>query len=263
MAGVSRPGIHLAAPELPQFLVTDTAIRQAYNAGMSLRALATATGRPRSQVRRLILTGPDPLRTNVTLHPEPAWWTQHLQGASVRQMAIGLGVSDVTVYRHLKRLGINLSGATDLDRWLTDRTRSDGSCLRWLGTISHDGYPMVRRQGRNTSVRRVVWTQNTGSIPPGAEVSRRPECRHRDCVKFEHLEVIDPQTRIQHMAATGRFAHGERHWNAKLSEEQATAIRSSPLPSTDLAAAMGVSAGTIRAIRAGRRWKPIHPEPAR
>lgn len=55
----------------------------------------------------------------------------------------------------------------------------------------------------------------------------------------------------------GSAQHGEERYNAKLNETKVLEILSSPLGYERLAAQYGVSMGTIRNIRKGKRWKHV------
>ena len=103
----------------------------------------------------------------------------------------------------------------------------------------------------------VSMAEAAASIPEGHDVIHRPLCRFLDCVRISHLRVIDVGTRFSEQAAEGRFAHGEAHWNARLTEDQVRYIRGSVLPSAELATIFGIASVTVRGIRARRSWRHL------
>ncbi|SDS35412.1 hypothetical protein SAMN04488543_1567 [Friedmanniella luteola] len=68
---------------------------------------------------------------------------------------------------------------------------------------------------------------------------------------------MTPADRVRIKTDAGAFAHGEKHWNAHLSETQARTIRASTDTVAALAARHGVSLQTVASIRASRRWEHL------
>jgi len=106
-------------------------------------------------------------------------------------------------------------------------------------------------------VHRLVWEQLVGPIPDDCELTRIAGCPHPDCVQLQHLQCLPPRQRIRGKVEAGAFAHGERHWNAKLSKDDAYAILISQNSTDEIAARYGVSPSTVRAIRGGRSWRHL------
>jgi hypothetical protein len=200
-------------------------------------------------------------RTNpqrATLPDDPQWWTlQFAIGFTVPSLAAQFGVSDMTIYRTLRRLGLTRSAPVPFEQWLASHTTPAGACLRWTRAHSTDGYPLTFVDGHRVLANRVVWQHHHGAIPNGHDIVHTEDCRYRDCVRSSHLRPVDTATRFAQQAEEGIFPHGEYHWNAKLTEQQVRYILSSPLPTIDLAHAFGVSRHTIKAIRAKRRWRHL------
>ncbi len=197
-------------------------------------------------------------RRRVELPDDRQWWTlQFAVGFTVPSLAAQFGVSDMTVYRWLRRLGIPRSAPVPFEQWLAQHASATGACLRRSGTHSSDGYPVTFVDGHRVLANRVIWQHENGEIPPGHDIVHTEDCRYRDCVRPSHLRTVDTTTRFAQQADEGVFPHGEDHWNAKLSEHQARYILSSTLPTVELARAFGVSRYTIKAIRAKRRWRHL------
>jgi hypothetical protein len=121
------------------------------------------------------------------------------------------------------------------------------------------GYPRINvyRAGRHSQhfVHVIVCETFHGLRPEGHEVA------HRNGVKTDTrsanlrwtLHAENEADKVTH----DRRAWGERHGQAKLSEEDVRAIRSASIGSYRLAKLYPVSAGQIRAIRAGRAWRHV------
>lgn len=163
----------------------------------------------------------------------------------------------MTIYRRLKKVGLARSARPGFDQWLAERTRRDGNCLRWTRAHSSRGFPITYRNRQGVTVHRVVWEHAHGPIPVGTEIRHVPHCPHRDCVQLEHLHPVSTTAHIADRVQNGAFAHGERHWNAKLTEPEVRAILASHQTNDVLAARFGVTPGNIRAIRTGRTWRQL------
>jgi hypothetical protein len=70
---------------------------------------------------------------------------------------------------------------------LSNRTDRVGGHARWTGAAGADGTPQIRIKGRLTTVRRVVWEQAHGPLPPGATVAACPD--EPRCILLEHLAL--------------------------------------------------------------------------
>lgn len=114
----------------------------------------------------------------------------------------------------------------------------------WIvASVSSTGYGQVMFNYRQLLAHRVMYERKHGPIPPGKEVDHL--CRVRACCNWDHLEAV---TRVVNL---------HRGLGTKLTEEQASAIRLSPLPQPVLAARYGVCQQTISDIQLGRRWKSL------
>lgn len=235
--------------------VADRRLVRAYESGCSLRELAQRTGWARLTVKNALLRAGVQLRSQKRMPTDTRWWrAQVRQGREPPEIAAEFGVTVEAVRVRLRRAGLPRSAPASFRQWLNNRTRSDGSCLRWTGAHTVAGYAVVHKAHSSELAHRVVWERFRGPIPAGYQVVHVPGCPHRDCVRPAHLRLVDVHDKIAEYAAAGRFAHGEDHWNARLTEHQVRRIKSSVLPVGQLADTFGVSPATIRAIRAGRRW---------
>lgn len=239
--------------------VADRRLVRAYESGCSLRELSQRTGWARLTVKDALFRAGVALRSPKQMPTDARWWRAQVRaGREPAEIAAEFGVTVQAVYFRLRRAGLARSAPVSFEKWLKDRTQPDGSCLRWTGNHTVDGYPLTYAAGRAVGAHRVVWRRSRCPIPPGYEVVHVAACPHRDCVRPTHLRLVEAHERVAQDAAAGRLGvHGEDHWNAKLTEGQARYIKSSPSPGWQLADRFGVSVATVWAIRAGRRWKHL------
>jgi hypothetical protein len=107
---------------------------------------------------------------------------------------------------------------------------------------------------RHRLVHRLVTEAFIGPIPPGMFVN------HKDGDKFnnavDNLEILTPSESSHHAVSLGLHLSGERHFNSKLTDDDANAILALRYKesSTAIAARFGVTSGTITRIwRRGQR----------
>jgi hypothetical protein len=90
------------------------------------------------------------------------------------------------------------------DRILKKTTPGWGGCIIWTGTLSLDGYGIVRAHaGRLRVAHRVLYEVLIGSVPVGLELDHTchtesldcpgGKCIHRRCVNPNHLEPVTPE----------------------------------------------------------------------
>lgn len=238
------------------------ALIEQYQQGATLTRLAAEAGcHPVTVRRRLLAAGVDLRSARSAPRPEPQWWQEQIAGGrSSADLASELGLATTTVYQRFRDTGIRLSAVQpSFAEWLTVHVRPDGDCLRWTGHhMSGSGYGQAWWQGRKVLAHRLAWEQLVGPISEDCELTRAAGCQHADCVEVQHLQCLPPRQRIRDKVDAGAFAHGERHWNVKLSENDARAILSSQETTQQIATRYGISMSTVRAIRGGRSWRHLH-----
>jgi len=78
-----------------------------------------------------------------------------------------------------------------------DKINHNPSCHIWTGAVNHNGYGVVKHEGKLKRVHRVIYEQTNGKIPDKMVLNHL--CRVRNCVNIEHLEV----TTNKHNVLTG------------------------------------------------------------
>lgn len=137
-------------------------------------------------------------------------------------------------------------------------------CWLWAGSKSA-GYGTLKAQYKAGGsgpylAHRAYYEHFVGPISDGLLLKHR--CDVRGCVNPDHLEPGTHRENMQEAWDRGR-AHrkpavgGERHPNAKLSDSMARAIAASAVPTSVLAAQMGLSTHSIKSVRGRRGWARV------
>lgn len=124
-------------------------------------------------------------------------------------------------------------------------------CWEWRGRRHLRGYGRYNGQ----QAHRVAYLKWNGPIP--ADQLVRHTCDNRGCVNPCHLVLGTPAQNSQDMKDRGRQARGERHSQAKLTEEAVREIRSligKRVPHRAIAARFRVDPSMISKIKAGKAW---------
>ena len=150
------------------------------------------------------------------------------------------------------------------DFWKHVDKSGHNGCWNWTGFIDRDGYGTYWWEGRPQGAHRLSYIFTHGSISPGQCVCHH--CDNPPCVNPDHLWLGTHQDNIADKISKGRQAKntkpnnpakGERHGEAKLSDEQVHLIRNSLIPARVLAERFGVHPTRIYKIRQGKGWKHI------
>lgn len=124
----------------------------------------------------------------------------------------------------------------------------------WMGAMSN-GYPVVRRKNRLKMVRRLVWEERRGPIPPYMYV--REKCKVRECLNPAHLYLSKSMGKDELKYSTALSRRREKSYlRAEL--ELSAAVQDSILgakergvPIRELARKYEVRSRTIRAVLDG------------
>lgn len=146
---------------------------------------------------------------------------------------------------------------------LMERVSIEGSCFEWLGYVYAENNPQVMHDGKMIAVRKLVMLLNERKVPDKAYY--KTTCGNDLCVRIEHIKVVNHKKHmismaknVQHNALT-RIAKLQKvaESRRKLTDEQVQAIILSNETSRVLAAAYGVSKGTILKVKAHRARRVV------
>jgi hypothetical protein len=156
------------------------------------------------------------------------------------------------------------------------------TCWLWKGSLNAGGYgrfgqgPDFPKGQRTVIASRFSWKLHRGPIPPGLFVLH--DCPGGDrpaCVNPDHLWLGTPADNLRDAKEKGRMpkgkthwsqrdpekrARGERHGQAKLTEEQATGVISrlaSGETARSVAHALGIAPASVADIKSGRNWSHL------
>lgn len=146
---------------------------------------------------------------------------------------------------------------------LMQRSSPEGDCIEWQGYAYAGNYPQVSHDGKMTAVRKLVMLLNERKVPERAYY--KTTCGNDLCVRLEHIKVVDHKKHMMGMAknvrhnAPTRIAKLQKvaASRRKLTDEQVQQIILSDESSRVLAAAYGVSKGTILKVKAHRARRVV------
>ena len=130
--------------------------------------------------------------------------------------------------------------------------RSENDCLVWTKYRDECGYGRIRVNNKTHGVHRLSWIIENGPIPDGLHVLH--DCDTPACANPNHLFLGTHADNMADKVAKGRHPRGERVPGAKLTLDQAQAIKRDRRPLRVIAAEYGVAPTTVRYIRAGTKW---------
>lgn len=142
------------------------------------------------------------------------------------------------------------------------RIDQSGDCWVWTGAKAKSGYGAVTIFGKTKPAHRVAY-----ELAHGVALTSRQfvchSCDNRACCNPAHLWVGSNQDNIEDMLRKGRqhlnrgTVRGERHGNAKLTEDAVRQIRTSSKRPTELASEYGLSINAVCAVLTRQTWKHV------
>ena len=155
-------------------------------------------------------------------------------------------------------------------KWTTPLTERFWACVNkgpscWIWTGNKTAvYGRIRIHNVATPAHRASWVLHYGPIPAGVLVLHK--CDNPLCVRPDHLELGTQHKNISDAVKRKRHSScrtGPDHNAAKLTTDQVIQVLTwEPAHGTlrALADQLGVSSGTLGAIRRGERYKTIYRE---
>lgn len=146
-----------------------------------------------------------------------------------------------------------------LDRfWSKVDKRSPEECWVWIAGKRRRGYGMFASGpsgGLSSAAHRASWQIRNGEIPHGLFVCHR--CDNPTCVNPEHLFVASHDENMRDQVLKGRARRGSSHNQAKLTEDEVRAIRTSMDTASILAKRYSIHVATVRKIITRKKWAHI------
>lgn len=162
----------------------------------------------------------------------------------------------------LKPLQVQYHGLTEYERFLKRLDiRGNAECWEWQGSVIKACWHGQWRNssGKHELAHRAAWRLFKGPIPGGMFVLHK--CDNPKCCNVAHLFLGTQSDNAKDMWAKDRARpktnYGEKHGMAKVTEEIVREIRSSPLPSKELAKRYCISDTNVCDIRKFRTWKHV------
>lgn len=146
-----------------------------------------------------------------------------------------------------------------------DKSGGPDACWPWMGKRNKLGYGEMYigldgERRKYVFAHRAAFKEVCGNIGAGMVVCHR--CDNPPCCNPSHLFAGTNADNMADMVSKGRHAVGSRNHNAKINEETVVAIkrlRSEGLTTSEIQNRLSVSAGSIRSIINGQRWRHVGP----
>lgn len=158
----------------------------------------------------------------------------------------------------MKRAAVKRWGPSEYRFWRL--VEKSSHCWSWLGETDKDGYGRFWYRGSTKRAHRCSWMLCQGRIPTGQQVLHR--CDNPRCVRPDHLFLGTLRDNVNDMLSKGRSLKGERHSQAKLTEEQVICVLQwrpgCGQLLRELAAEFRVSITALELVRSGTNWKHLY-----
>lgn len=153
--------------------------------------------------------------------------------------------------------------------WSNVNVRGESECWEFIGKSRTTGYGACYFRGKRWLAHRFAWTITNGQIPAGSGhhgTVVMHVCDNRICVNPKHLRLGSQHDNVLDMVDKGRNvnvpSNGEKHGNAKFTDDDVVAIRLSGKSDPELAAQYGVTPEAINYART-RGWRHIKVKPVK
>lgn len=149
-------------------------------------------------------------------------------------------------------------GRKSLEERFFSKTRREGECLIYTGSLSKSGYGQFWAYGTTLRAHRFAWELKHGPIDLYVLICHK--CDNKPCVETEHLFEGTELDNMQDWKAKGLSRFGERGTKAILTHENVLEVKKlSAEGSTDKSIALrfGVHRTTISKIITGVNWSHV------
>ena len=150
--------------------------------------------------------------------------------------------------------------ASPQERFFRYAEKSDG-CWNWSGYKDKDGYGTITVKGKNGK-NGPIRAHRFSLMVHGREVQNDDlvlhRCNNPSCVNPDHLYIGDHKQNMQDRIDFRGDWKGEKHFNAKITEETVMAILAFDGPAYKAAEQYEISASQARNIRRGAQWRHVY-----
>jgi len=167
----------------------------------------------------------------------------------------------------LDRRGRTVWGVPTLSRfWSKVGRRGPDECWPWLGSRQASGHGQFVASvipHRLTPAHKFMWQLTHGPIGDGLVVCHR--CDHGWCVNPTHLFVGTQADNLRDCREKDRHSRGERHYNAKLTDDNVTEMRrlaSVGVAQVEIARRFNTDQSHVSNIMRGKKWRHLLGEVA-
>jgi hypothetical protein len=135
--------------------------------------------------------------------------------------------------------------------------RSEEECLFWPFATTKNGYALIRLNGKNNIVSRLMCEKLNGPAPsPKHQTAHSCGNGTKGCISGNHLRWATVKENNYDKIAHGTFLRGEDQTSTKLTEKEVIEIRriAGSMRQEDIGAMYGVSQSTISMIVNRLHW---------
>ena len=132
----------------------------------------------------------------------------------------------------------------------------DNGCWIWKRHIGTHGYGVFFLNGRHYNCHRLILEEKLGR-PVYKHLVARHLCGVRACCCPDHIVESTQKENMADMKIHGTAQNGEKHWNAKLTDDEIRLIRQDFRPQRKIAKAYGVCQKTVSYIKNHLDWNHI------
>lgn len=145
-------------------------------------------------------------------------------------------------------------GTKDWNRFWSKVKKGPG-CWLWSAGTDRDSYGLFRLNNKQKRSHRLVYEMGNRAIPHNMNVCH--SCDTPSCVRPSHLFLGTHLDNKHDAMLKGRDAHGESHFNSKLTTEQILAIRKDTRSLRKIAVDYNVDYTNVYKIKRRKSWKHI------
>lgn len=168
-------------------------------------------------------------------------------------------------YQRFRRNGDALGGRVspgELPKYLREVVLAyeGDECLIWPHSRNSRGYAVMKHNGRQHFVSRLVCVEHRGPPPDTTFVGAHSCGRgHLGCVTKRHIRWATPQENSDDRDVHGTVPRGESRWNSKITEDDVRRIRAlqGTMTQAAIGAIFGISQVNVGLIQNRKAWAAV------